>query len=572
LIDYTTSTAHLTLEQREAWLDLTEEFPAQTMIPTQDQAKFYRAVGTLTPQVRIFLMTSGNGTGKTCAVINLVYNVVYGNVNIYSNIKDNQTGAKCSGFFDYPLYNDFPASWPHEIWYVSNADSLKTIIKRFREWGPKRNHEGKPIQIDENKEGKTYTARISFPGTDWILYFKTDEQDPRTFESAEISLLIFDEPPPYVLFKAGVSRLRGGGVMLVPATPLMGAAYFVDEIIEKVDEDKDKWHQTVNVWSNCVEEAGEWNLGEYGIQNKGNLRKENIEFTLRNYDPDELEARRDGVFKYLSGLVYKSYNRKVHFRKVTPAPMPRTLMYRMILDPHDRKPPVVMWVRFDRFGRRSIIREWPSRTDKEFNKLPFHKIKDSGSFTIKDFCQFWIEIEEQLNIPMNRIQRIIDPNYGNKINRRTGKKLYEEYMIESQAVYKKLGYPPNTSFSFITDVNDDVAIGHKAVKALLKPTSSGDLWLEVDESCFNVNYGFTHYAYAERTPKEHEKHGMTEKVKEYAKDFPDLIRYDAMIPFTWMDLDMPVQMAEFNEDYGGAEPESGNWRKKVLRGEGADFT
>lgn len=564
MIQYTTATADLSLEQRVRWAQLTQKFPAHTYIPTKAQAELYKAVGELVPEKRIFLMTSGNGVGKTTGVVQLINNVVYPNVNIYRNIEDVQTGEKYSGFFDYPFFNNFPKDWPHEIWYVSNKDSLATIIKRFREGGPRESVDGTPIQIEENKDGKTWVAKLRYPGTDWVLYFKTVDQDPATFESAEVSIMVFDEPPPLNLYRASVSRLRAGGIILIPATPLFSAAWFVDEIIEKIDIDMDKWHQTVPVWTNCIETAGEWDLGEFGIQKKGNLRQSNIEFTLRNYDPDEREAREHGTFKYLSGLVYrKSYDKDLHWRPVSTPPLPHAYMYRMIIDPHDRKPPAVMWLRFDRFGRRSIIREWPSMADPQYNNLPFHKIKDAGDFTIRDFCRFWIEIEEEWKIPHDRISRIIDPNYGNKINRRTGKKLYEEYMIESQLIFREMKLGKNRSFSFITDVVDDLAIGHKAVKQLLKPTPDGDLMWEVDESCFNVNYAMTHYSFDERTALQEEKHGMTEKVRDFAKDFADLVRYDAMIPFTWSDI--PLDKDPYERDY-----EKADWRQKFARPDGAD--
>ena len=208
MIDYTTETASISMEERIQWAKLTERFPAHTYVPTKPQAEFFREIGLKYEDTRIFLDTSGNGAGKTLKVINLVYNLVYENINIYDYAKDVQTGDVFNGFFNYPFFNNFPKDWPHEIWYISNSESLKTIIKRFREWGPKLGKNNTPISIIESKEGKSFVAKIEFPGTGWILYFKTDEQDAKTFEYAEVALVLFDEPPPLSIYRAVMSRTR----------------------------------------------------------------------------------------------------------------------------------------------------------------------------------------------------------------------------------------------------------------------------------------------------------------------------------------------------------------------------
>ena len=521
----------------KVFLMIRDNFPAQFFLPNLPQAQFAKAVGQLPPDKRIFLVTSGNGTGKSTIAINILLNIIYGNINLYRNVKDLDTGEVYSGFFDYPLYNDFPKEWPHNVWYVSNNESLKAIAKEWKNWA-------NPNDYRIHKDGKSSIpiSRITFDSNDWEISFKTIDQDPETFESANVSIIIFDEPPPQKLFKAAVSRLRTGGIILIPATPLFGAGWFVDDIINRIDEDGDKWHQTVSVYENCIEDAGEWDCGRWGIQKKGNLRKENIEFTLRNYDPDELEARRDGVFKYLTGVVYKMYNREELFMDLPPVDYPYQFMYRIIIDPHDRRPPAVIWIRFDNYGRRSVIREWPSRKDPQFGGLPFHKIKSADPYTIKDFVRFWIEIEEELGIPNDRIVCIMDPNFGKKPNRKTGKMVWEEYRAE----FRRQGRPRRI---IVEEVIDDLATGHKAVKDLLRPTSDGDYPLLIDKSCYNVDYGLRNYSYDDPRGKAAEKIDVSEKVMEKAKDFPDLLRYDAVVPFHWKPIKLRPKDPYETDDY-----------------------
>lgn len=504
-------------------MDVERNFRAQTYLPTGAQYETIKAVGSLTPGKRIYLITSGNGTGKTTTSINILLNIIYGNINIYRDITDLDTGDKISGFFDLPLYNKWPLNWPKSIWYVSNADSLKFIAKEFQNWI-------NPQDTITTKEGKSSLpwSQMTFRSNEWDISLKTTKQEAETFESANVGIVLFDEPPPQKLFRAAVSRLRSGGIIVIPATPLFGAGWFVDEIIGKIDTDGDKWHQTVSVYTNCVEQAGWWDLGRWGVHPKGNLTKDNIEFTLRNYDVDELEARRDGVFKFLTGVVYKQYPkiREKVYIQVPKADFPKLYSYRMIIDPHDRRPPSVVWMRYDKYSRPSVVREWPSIFDDCYNHLPFHKIRSADPYTIKDFVRMWIEIEDELQIPPDRLKAIMDPNFGRKPNRVNGKMVYQEYQDE----FRRQGRPRK----FITEVIDDIATGHAAVKSkFLAPNNTGEIPLQIDKSCFNVDYSLRNYSYKELTGKQEENRELSEDLKELGKDFADLLRYAAVVPFKY---------------------------------------
>ena len=532
------------------YLKVKENFPAQTFLPTRSQAKLIKAVGTLTPEVRTFLDTSGNGGGKTFNAINIFLNIAYGKINIFNDLTDCETGDKYKGF-DYPFYTNFPRTWPHEAWYITNHESIKSIETKFKKW----TH---PADTIYQNEGKTHLSKISFKSNNWKMYFKTINQDPDAFETAEVSLIIFDEVPPRRLYAAAWSRLRQGGIIIIVATPLFKAAWFVGDIIDKIDEDKDKYYQKTNCYENCIEKAGYWKVGKWGIHPKGNLFQKNIEAQLRNYDPDELEARRDGTFKFLVGLVYKTYRTITHMLKSVSHPIPSAMnyMYRMVIDPHDRRPPAVIWVRIDKYGRRYIMREWPSRTDPHYSGLPFHKIKSADPYTVKDFVKIFHQIEtEELKIPLSRIdQRIMDPNFGRKPNSITGLTIAEEYCKAA----KELNLEGKWSFN--TNVLDDLAAGHKLVKEYLKPTSDNDYYLLLSPGCYNVDYSFRNYSYEEPEGKAAERIEVSEKVRLIGKDFSDLVRYDLAVPFSYKELLIEKDPYE-DTDYMQHVPE---WRKKIL--------
>jgi len=541
--------ANLTTEGMKKLYSESQAMPFKYYIPNRPIADLIREIGVFTPMKRIYLITAGNGVGKTSGAINIVANIVWGNQNIYRDIVDIETGERLNGFFNYELFNNFPPSWPKNIWYISNKDSLVDAIwPEFQKWIPEQLYK-------DSKKGKSYVAEVLFKRSGgWRLFFKTDEQEPKTFESANVSIVIFDEPPPYQLYKAAISRLRAGGIVIIPATPLMGAGWFIDAIVEKVETDGDKYHSTVPCWTNCIERAGKWDLGIFGIQNKGNLAEANINFTLRNFkDPDERDARENGTFKHLTGLVYKTYDRNLHYRHIPAVVGTKGYMYRFILDPHDRKPPMVAFERFDQWGRRSVIREWPGVTDKEYNGMMWKDIKSADPYTIDDFAKIWTKImRDEIGMSIDRVQCIIDPNFGNKPNRQTGKLVFQEY----QEAFAKHGWP----IAFITNVNDSIPTRHKMVKTLLKPTVDNDLKLIIDKSCVNMDWCFRNYSFDEHSGKAADKKALCEKVKEIGKDGMDLIGYSAMLPFFWEDLPKSTDPYE-DKDYEEA-PKAG-WRERV---------
>lgn len=546
MIDYTA--ARMGPGGVSLWRQYNSVCPAKCYIPTRPQFDLIKAVGTLPfvsddhPEgVRVFLIRSGNGAGKSTGVHNIILNLAYPGLNIYDDVMDVQTGEKWPGFFNWPFYMHYPSRWPKKLWYVSNKDAIHELHEKFRSWAPLSDiYED---VITEEKSGKTYVANVRFKSCNWQMAYKTVDQDPKVFESADIGLVVFDEPPPRRLFKAAFSRLRSGGIIIIVATPLEEGAWFVDEILDRIREDNDKWDQKVSVWTNCIERAGEWDLGRYGIQKKGNLDEINLKAQIKNYDVDERPARVDGEFLFLSGLVFKSYNQgKVSPRKGFDiiSKNPYNYLYRFVMDPHDRKPPAASWYKLDQWGRVEKIREWPSVADPQFNGNLFINIKDSGEYTIEDFVRFWLEIELELGIPHWRINDFIDPNFGMKRDSNTGKRIFQLYMDASRKVGRQLG--TMRRYAFMTDINDSIADGHRVIKEMLKPFTSGDMPYRIHPSCVNTDLAYRRYSYKRQTSKKEEEDGQPEatakgdnieNIEQKYKDFIDLDRYCFIVPWSY---------------------------------------
>lgn len=521
--------------------------PYKFFVPNYPQFQGIKAIGSLVPEKRIFVMTSGNGVGKTTMVILFLQNIIRDNANIFRNIRDPETGKNISGFFDFPLYRNWPADWPKKIWFVSTQDGIKNTWEEFEFWIPEREYE--PI-----KGGKNFYSQVEFKATDWSLFFKTTNQDPDKFESANVGIIVFDEPPPEVLFTAAFSRLRTGGIIVIAATPLFGSSWMQDLLERNHRANRYVWHQRVSVHENNQETCGYWNLGIWGKQPKGRLTTADIKFMVSGWDDEEREAREHGKFQHLTGLIYKSYKHEpdeesglCHYVNVVNPIDPRLYVYQFVVDPHDRRPAFALWIRIDQYGRRRVIREWPGQEDTLYGGRMFHKIKTADPHTVEDFVSDWIRIEKSMGIPEERVQSIMDPNFGQKPERVTGKTVAETY----SETYKKFGM----NRGFITNVIDDLNVGHKKVRSFLKPTDAGDLYLQIDRSCVSLNWAMRNYKYIEWQGKTADRRDLSEVVSEKGKDPCDCLRYALITPIKWRPPEYTP--AETQGDYGYHEQVSG---------------
>lgn len=120
-----------------------------------------------------------------------------------------------------------------------------------------------------------------------------------------------------------------------------------------------------DIESNCI---------EHGV--RGILEHRHIEAMVSEYTEEDKQARVYGKFQHLTGLVFKTFNRRVHVIKPFLV-KPQDFMTIELLDPHPRNPDAVMWVAIDPKGRKFIIDEifekFVSVDDMAF------KIKQKGS-------------------------------------------------------------------------------------------------------------------------------------------------------------------------------------------------
>lgn len=159
----------------------------------------------------INLLVAGNGLGKTACLANLLAGIMFEPKNQY---------------FKYPLFEKFPYIKKGRI--ISDPTTVtQAIIPELKKWFPTGHY-------STTREKKSYDYHW-VTDTGYEFDIMTTEQDSKEFESTNLGFAFIDEPCPEAIFKATISRMRRGGIIVSVFTPLTGSAYFYDNYITHPD-------------------------------------------------------------------------------------------------------------------------------------------------------------------------------------------------------------------------------------------------------------------------------------------------------------------------------------------------
>lgn len=299
----------------------------------------------------IILYSAANGVGKTATGSNIL-------AHLFWNTGENE-------YFNDGIFKEFPFKKKGRI--ISDPTNLtKNIIPELKFWFP----EGRYTTSKGNKTFESYWET----DTGWEFDMMTYEQDPREFEGVTLGWAWFDEPPPEAIFKATVSRMRKGGIIIITATPLAGSAYLYDAFAKgnyKVEVTAEEGGVAIQYERKVayIEAGIESACKTHGV--RGHLEHEHIMNIISEYSEEEKQARIYGKFQHLVGLVFKRWNRKIHVVKPF-ALNPADYVVWHALDPHPRTKDAGLWVAIDRKGRKFVVDElWvkPENGTKELAYL-----------------------------------------------------------------------------------------------------------------------------------------------------------------------------------------------------------
>ena len=173
-----------------------------------------------TTKIPTLIITFGNGVGKTTIVCHILANFILGVQN---------------GWFDYPIFHNFP--YPKNIWYCSEPDFIKDkFIPEFEKLIKLVEVHG--VKYTTAKEGKSYISKFSF-SNGWNLSTKSYEQGSEKYEAVDLGIICNDEPASDGIRSAQKERRRLGCITINTMTPLYCEPGVFDEI-NKADEKVEK--------------------------------------------------------------------------------------------------------------------------------------------------------------------------------------------------------------------------------------------------------------------------------------------------------------------------------------------
>jgi hypothetical protein len=437
--------------------------------PNPAQQLYIDAVGK--PEGFIVVFAAANGIGKTACTAALLAAIIWPEL------------APRSVFGSW-IYQNWP--YPKDFRIVSTPQQIAeggSIQREIQKWFPKGQYTG-------HKNGKPYTSQ--FLAKDFTINLMSFDMDVQAFEGATNGCVVFDEPPPKAIFNACAARMRKGGRLLFPGTPLMDAAWIMDDLVSKADGE---YIQLVrgDIEMNCEEHA-----------QGGMLKHSDIERMIKNYDPDELEARAKGQFMHLSGRILKGFDRVVHVAKEPIQPKKDGWLHIQVNDPAIGKPLALLWAQADAGGYIEIYDESPN--------FPFEGAKDSN-LSVSDYVLHFKAKEEGRAIGL----RILDRHFGNARRTLGGKTLKEEFRETGE----QMGYPVEYVDSYhVGDATSEVETGILKIKEVLRYDKTKDLdtlnrpKILISPTCTNTIMALERWG---RDPKSF-------KPKEEWKDFADLVR------------------------------------------------
>jgi len=288
--------------------------------PNGKGEEFINAIGS--GKYFITFISAANGVGKTATAINSLAHLMFESKN---------------KFFQTPLWKNWP--YPKRGRIVSDPTNVKQgIVPALKEWFPKGRYTAKKGRRDYESEWVTDTG--------WSFDIMTYDQDPKEFEGVTLGWVWMDEPPPQVIYKANISRLRKGGMMFITATPLKGSAWMYDSLVcTRHEPGREVCYIEADVESAC---------STHGV--RGHLDHDHIVRMISEYDEQDKQARIYGKFQHLAGLVFKQFRRNVHVIKPFKLDRDKWSVYHA-LDTHPRNPDAGLWVAVNKDGKKIVCSE-----------------------------------------------------------------------------------------------------------------------------------------------------------------------------------------------------------------------
>jgi phage terminase large subunit-like protein len=381
----------------------------------------------------------------------------------------------------------------------------------------------KSLTINYNEDG--------LPACGSTIHFRSYVQPAESFEGIQIDWIHWDEPPPRAILNAAErGKMSTNGPSILTMTPLK-EPYIYDlfsmRAFNNGGDDQEIAVFRCSTWENCQDWCRNCNRtipennperlepGQVRPVSRcpgcgrvmGFMPRAGIEEYMKKIsDPDEREAREEGKWKHLSGLVYKELDRNIHIYK--DFEIPSDWMRIEVVDPHDARP--TRWL----FG--AVSPEEIAVNGKQVNRIYWYAyLLPTGNI---DAIARSVRIKRAEHGYKEPAMVILDAKYGSQ-TRQTAE--FETTWEE------ELGKAGIRHIVLSHSSPGDIALGHKMVKEYLKPHYS-----TVKDKSFPGMMFAENGCKGDRGPIQdmfnYQWKMGTDKPEEQYKDACDCIRYAAL--------------------------------------------
>lgn len=502
----------------------------------ENQLRYYKPVSPLARQVhtstcKTLGIGGGNGSSKTDSA--LAELVIRATGQIPLSLKEDYPREKLRGPIACRVVCEsltttlYPTILPKLQYYKWNGESQPGGPRGHWGWIPK----SCLIKGDWAKswDDRRRLLRLLYRNPDRpdriegesLIQFMSYDQDPSDFASGDFHFILHDEPPRHDIWRENRARvMRVNGTMMMamtwPDDPAILVDWIFDEIYEKAQSgDKNvKWLTLYTTDNPNLDQTG---VGERAQQ------MSLVERQARIYGaPIRLGNRVHPTFtdqinywcfgckgvtvRDETGVCSVCHNRVVAFCHKDTVKVDTSYPVVFALDPHPRKPHMMLWVQIDPNDDWQVVHELECAEGPE---------------------QVWLKVQDiESEYGWSHVTRLIDPNMGKSPSDTTRETTWQDAFAQA---------------GLVCDLADDGEAGRKLLDTMLMVDEQYDrARLTVDPRCEKVIYQMRRYLWddfrrqAERDQKQ--------RPKDRHSDYPTLLKYIANSQPTFRTLKMVGQV------------------------------
>ena len=336
-------------------------------IPTEHYRRLLKS------EAKIILLSTGNQAGKTGSVACSIVDRIMG---WHPVAKKNVVYFECSqGHTCAPLYLPSGGACQQcgEVLHIHERGSrvIRCCAETLPGQSQSTNDEGKSAEVKNTQypelkrwlppslirkditfRNTSMIVRDPYGGEDIIIEFVSYNQSTQSVAGQQRMLIWPDEAPPIDFYQEQHPRLLAeDGDLIITYTPVDKSSWLFDELFDKarviyrtqavIDFFKKQYGRDVQMVEH-IDSPYSIEVIQAATDDNPTLKKDVIDELFKNVDdPDDLAIRRYGIFKQLSGRIFKDFTRSIHVRGAAqyfPEGVPHEWVHARGIDYHPQTP------------------------------------------------------------------------------------------------------------------------------------------------------------------------------------------------------------------------------------------